>query len=132
FYTNDASDALQIGPDGKIYVARGEKSFLAVINNPNQQGLSCNFQDSTVSLNNEMCNFGLPNLIDNYSYSNSTIKCPSGVYEIENQDNYFIYPNPFCQYAILEFKNPKNEKHNLSVYNTLGQLLLTIDNITTG
>ncbi|HYV94579.1 MAG TPA: hypothetical protein VE978_22590 [Chitinophagales bacterium] len=116
FYTNDASDALQIGPDGKIYVARGGKSFLAVINNPNQSGLSCNFQDSAVSLNNETCNLGLPNLIDSYSYSNSTIKCPSGVYEIENQDNYFIYPNPFCQYAILEFKNPKNEKHNLSVY----------------
>lgn len=45
---------------------------------------------------------------------------------------YNIYPNPFSQYAKLEFENLKNENNNLLIYNSFGQLVRSIDNIITG
>jgi hypothetical protein len=36
--------ALQMGPDGKIYISRLLSDTLAVIKNPNSLGLGCNFQ----------------------------------------------------------------------------------------
>ena len=48
-------------------------------------------------------------------------------------DNIFkIYPNPFTQFTTLEFENPQNKKHSISVYNLYGQLIFSISNITTG
>ncbi|MCB2221773.1 MAG: gliding motility-associated C-terminal domain-containing protein [Bacteroidetes bacterium] len=55
--------ALQIGPDEKIYVARRFQQYVGVINQPNEDGLSCNYVDQGVSLNGKSCLFGLPNYI---------------------------------------------------------------------
>ncbi|MFH1319917.1 MAG: gliding motility-associated C-terminal domain-containing protein [Bacteroidota bacterium] len=71
-----AAHSLQIGPDGKIYVARGDKNFIAVINNPNFYGAACNFEDSAVYLNGKICSYGLPNFIDNYDYSSTGVTLP--------------------------------------------------------
>ncbi len=43
-----------------------------------------------------------------------------------------FYPNPFRTYFTLEFRHRKNEKYILNLYNSLGQLVRQIDNITTG
>ncbi len=51
---------LQIGTDGKIYIACSFETTLAVIDNPNSLGLSCNFIDNYLDLNNRYCSFGLP------------------------------------------------------------------------
>lgn len=40
-----------------------------------------------------------------------------------------LYPNPFSQTATLGFENPQNNNHHLSIFNTMGQLVLSIDNI---
>jgi hypothetical protein len=40
-----------------------------------------------------------------------------------------VYPNPFNQNATLAFENSKNEKCSLSIYNSIGQLTHTINNI---
>lgn len=42
-----------------------------------------------------------------------------------------IYPNPLSQYATIEFENPKSENCTLTIYNTSGQLVQTITDITT-
>lgn len=63
-------DALQIGPDSKIYVASmrinsPNNDYLHRINNPNQSGVACDFEDEAVHLSNQTyCNVGLPNYID--------------------------------------------------------------------
>ncbi|OFY83875.1 MAG: hypothetical protein A3F72_07700 [Bacteroidetes bacterium RIFCSPLOWO2_12_FULL_35_15] len=50
----------------------------------------------------------------------------------ENSNPYStIYPNPFKQNAILQFSNSKNENCDIKIYNTLGELILEIGNITT-
>lgn len=61
--------AIQMAPDGKIYIARYGVDTLAVINNPNNLGASCNFKLSGFPLAASSCSFfGLPNFIDaNYA-----------------------------------------------------------------
>lgn len=55
-----ALGALQLGPDGKIYIANFDLDFLSVINNPDDKGVLCNFDDSSVSLQGKKCSLGLP------------------------------------------------------------------------
>lgn len=65
---------LQLGPDGKIYVARVGDSFLGVINNPNALGNACNFQVRGMNLGTGQCQQGLPNMITTY-YDPTVISC---------------------------------------------------------
>ncbi len=53
--------ALQIGPDGKVYMARAYSNYLAVINNPDSLGLACNFESDAVDLKGKTSYLGLPN-----------------------------------------------------------------------
>lgn len=58
--------SLQIGPDGKIYVARNNTS-LSVINNPNIIGAGCDYQDLSVPLAGRSSRMGLPNFASYYN-----------------------------------------------------------------
>lgn len=55
--------ALQLGPDGKIWVSRSGAPWLGVINSPNTLGAGCNFVDNGVTLNGKNAGAGLPNFI---------------------------------------------------------------------
>jgi hypothetical protein len=68
--------ALQLGPDGKIYVARANNSYLGVINNPNASGSACNYNNSGVNLNGRTCVWGLPFFIQSYFYNKSFVDIP--------------------------------------------------------
>lgn len=59
--------ALQLGPDNRIYVARGGETFLAYINNPNSLGVSCTFTNNGIPLAGKMGYMGLPNYLPNFS-----------------------------------------------------------------
>jgi gliding motility-associated-like protein len=59
---------LQLGRDGKIYVARRYSTYLGVINEPNILGVGCNYVDNGLSLGGRQCEIGLPNF--NASYFN--------------------------------------------------------------
>jgi hypothetical protein len=52
--------ALQLGPNGKIYLAVYGQLKLGVINNPNVIGLGCDFQLSAIDLAGKISNGGLP------------------------------------------------------------------------
>lgn len=60
-YTSGYAGALQLGPNGKIYVAQYESNFVGVINEPDRLGSACDFQSSGVNLGNRVCQIGLPN-----------------------------------------------------------------------
>lgn len=72
--TNEALSygALQLGPDGKIYVG-DEGGYLSVIHNPNNPSLSCNFQYHAIYLEGRTCTGGLPtfnqSILRDYSFS---------------------------------------------------------------
>ncbi len=53
---------LQMGPNGKIYLARYNETYLSVINKPDSAGTDCDFQEIGIDLNGRLCKWGLPNL----------------------------------------------------------------------
>ncbi len=64
-YFNSRS-ALQIGLDGKIYRAIEGTSSLGVINNPEGDGLACNYQHEAISLGGRISKQGLPPFIQSF------------------------------------------------------------------
>jgi len=60
---NHKIGALQRGPDGKIYVAREDNSFLGVIEKPNASGKACNYVDDGLKLGGRRSKLGLPGFI---------------------------------------------------------------------
>ncbi len=63
--------ALQIGPDGKIYVARYmrpnlETKYLGVINYPEVIGIGCNYVDEAIYLGTGASKAGLPTFIQSF------------------------------------------------------------------
>lgn len=52
---------LQLGPDGKIYIAKNYLDSLSVINRPDNPGTSCNFVDNAIYLQYGKSTYGLPN-----------------------------------------------------------------------
>jgi len=58
--------ALQLAPDGKMYVAKTVNEFLSVINNPNALGAACDYEDDAVFLDGPTSRQGLPNFIPSF------------------------------------------------------------------
>ncbi len=61
--TNHKIGALQRGPEGKIYVAREDNSFLGVIDQPNAAGAACGYRDDGLNLGGRRSKLGLPAFI---------------------------------------------------------------------
>ena len=57
---------LQLGPDGKIYVAQFNNSHLGVINNPNMLGVESDYRTDGVFLEGRLSQAGLPSFIQSY------------------------------------------------------------------
>ncbi|MBL7837432.1 MAG: gliding motility-associated C-terminal domain-containing protein [Bacteroidetes bacterium] len=59
---------MQLGPDGRIYVAMNQDSFLSVINDPDSPGLKCNLAINSIKLNGRLSYHGLPNCVQSQVY----------------------------------------------------------------
>jgi hypothetical protein len=55
--------ALQIAPDGKIYISTIYQSLLSSINNPNSAGANCGYSPFSQSLQSGYAAFGLPSFV---------------------------------------------------------------------
>jgi hypothetical protein len=55
---------LQLGPDGRIYVARDGDSSLGVIYRPNERGAACGFVPRSFLLTGRRSSLGLPNIVN--------------------------------------------------------------------
>jgi len=54
---------MQLGPDGKIYIAHSNETFLGVINDPNKAGSLCQYADTGQYLGLQKSVLGLPNFL---------------------------------------------------------------------
>jgi len=57
---------IQMGPDGKMYVARNLYGYVGVINDPDALGVACNYVDDGIYLEGRSCNWGLPDFIQTF------------------------------------------------------------------
>ena len=64
--TGSKLGALQLAPDGKIYLAKEDEEYLGVIQHPNAGGWSCRYLDQGVALAERRAKLGLPNFIQSY------------------------------------------------------------------
>ncbi len=64
--TENFLGAVQVAPDGKIYMAHEYNNFLGVINNPELKGDSCNFILNGFYLKGRESRLGLPDFIQTY------------------------------------------------------------------
>ena len=55
--------ALQLAPDGKIYIARENRNYLSFIHHPEQSGLSCELEENAINLQGKVSQMGLPNFM---------------------------------------------------------------------
>ncbi|MEP7254491.1 MAG: PKD domain-containing protein [Ferruginibacter sp.] len=69
----EENEALQLGPDKKIYVASYNKTSINVINNPDISGPGCNFTIGGVNLNGRKSLLGLPTYISSFFDTSSHI-----------------------------------------------------------
>jgi len=90
---------LQIGPDGKIYLARNGISSLGVINSPNVWGAGCGFAQNGFSLSpGTSSGFGIVSFATDQVNSYS----PGG-YQIETNDTCYGSPTSFVGIGIVEY-----------------------------
>ena len=68
--------------------------------------------------------------VNNPATMTSTLCVATGLFEQTNNFVYNLFPNPMTNSAILKFENLSNESHSLRLYNTNGQLSLSISDIT--
>lgn len=86
--------ALQLAPDGKIYVSAINQSKLNVINNPNQAGFGANYTEfvdaGAIDLNGRLASFGLPPFIQSFFTSNVNLLPEDGTTETVTGSNYYL------------------------------------------
>jgi hypothetical protein len=121
----DGLYGLQLGIDGRIYIARAWSPFLGVINLPNQSGFNCNLDllgfDLDPSFTGVMSALSLPGFVQSYLKKEfSCITTKLGVHVHEN--DFVIYPNPFTISTTLTLRGLHN-RGILRVYDYLNRIV---------
>ncbi len=95
-----AFGTMEIGPDGKIYIARTNgHTYLSVLHQPNLLGTACAYEKDGISLAGINSTWGLPNILYDYSFkpvfdffSSDTTICENETLSLEmdtlNADHY--------------------------------------------
>jgi len=121
---NEPHAALQLGPDGKIYVAHFNHNYLGVINNPNLQGNACNYEFDGVFLSSGVAKYGLPPIIPRFSFfrieADGFCLGDSTTFEIINGQNINSITWDFGDGSS---SNQLNPSHN---YSTSGNYTVTV------
>jgi len=113
--------AAQLAPDGKIYISFADSIKLAVINNPNNLGLTCNFQlNGLTLLGGTKSKLGFPNFIDaNNAYRSQSYHIP-----LCNFPSYTITANGNNNYQWLNGDTSKS-----IIINTFGKYWVSFENL---
>ena len=112
--------ALQLGPDGKIYVAADGKYYLGIIKNPDILGTACSFALSGIRLAGKKSRLGLPVFNQSYFLSDQFVfinVCKGDSTQFTNlATNYDSLKWDFGDVATgaLNFSKAANPKHKYS------------------
>lgn len=89
--SGDLFGALKLGPDGRIYVAVQNGSYLGVITDPNALGLECTYVHEGLHLEGATCNYGLNNYIEYVDCDALHVSVPD---RSAHTEHFSIVPNP--------------------------------------
>ncbi|HKR06363.1 MAG TPA: T9SS type A sorting domain-containing protein, partial [Bacteroidia bacterium] len=98
-------EGMMLARDCKIYLAKGNNSYLDVINDPDVLGLGCNYVPNAVNLGSGICMYELPNNIDGL-FAGLCNGLSTG--ETEGNPPFRIHPNPVSDVLFIvpsEFTN---------------------------
>ncbi len=135
---NYISGALQLGIDGRIYVAKYQHDFLSVIEHPDMLGTACNFIDDGFGLNGRRSTLGLP--FAGLAVSNAIL---SEYYCFGDSTQFWIQSFQQFDSVSWDFGDPVSGTHNTSnllepkhVFSSPGNYEVTVNiyhnaNITT-
>jgi gliding motility-associated-like protein len=84
----DESGSLQRGPDKRVYLAHYNKAYLSIVNNPDNMGAACNFEEKGLLLPSNG-RFNLPNQLNEYGYAQI--------------DSFKIFSSTFCPGSTVQF-----------------------------
>jgi hypothetical protein len=116
--------ALQLAPNGKIYMSKFTSTTLDVINNPNALGSLCGFSANNITITGGTPSYGLPNFVEMAECNNNN---PKGIETNEaNAAAIRLFPNPATGNITLTvpgfFQDGNTE---LQVYDVFGKVVYT-------
>lgn len=114
--------ALQLGPDGKIYVARylrptNSTKYLGVINNPEVAGTGCNYVDEAIYLRSGSSTMGLPTFIQSYFDVSLSIEATNSCENTPSQFNALLSPDlqANLDWMLWNFDDPASPENTSAV-----------------
>jgi len=115
-------DALQLGPNGKIYVAKEGDYYLGEISNPNGSGEDCDYISEGIYLGGNQCSYGLPYTYyyPGYPGFDNEQSTPMEIIPLSS-----VYPNPVKDNLTITLEG----KFSLEVYNINCQFIDRIENL---
>lgn len=111
------SGYLQLGPDNKIYIAKFDATFIASINSPDNDFLSCDFTDNSISLGGRLSKAGLPAFLKEN-------QIPKSIADNLLESDIKIFPNPASNFVYLSVTKPIK---SVKLYNLDGKLIYRLD-----
>jgi hypothetical protein len=102
--------ALQLGPDGRLYVAQGRLPFLGIVTHPNERGLACAYQDQGLPLAGRTCQLGLPGFLPHELW-----RLPVQAAVCANTPRSFVLPTEYGADSVRwDFGDPATGANNVS------------------
>jgi gliding motility-associated-like protein len=109
--------ALQIAPDGKMYMAKNIYTHIASISNPNVYGPGCNFTSNAIQWTgaNQQSSFGLPTFVQSYFYPVDSFSHSVSCLSLTGTFNYIPVSNTLT--IRWDFGDPASGANNTSTIN---------------
>jgi len=111
--------ALQLAPDGRIYIAKAQTHNLSRINQPNEKGENCEFMTNAVFLEDATCMWGLPNTIS-WGFD-TTVRVNQN--KITTNRKVIFLPNPIQDELKILFPEVQHDKVTIDFFNLSGQMI---------
>jgi hypothetical protein len=111
FGAMDNAGALQLAPDGKIYLAETNTNFVGVINNPDVVGEDCDFIQDAIDLSPGEVKYGLPGFntsIFEYIFFSANDFC------YKDSTQFFLTDSSNVDSVIWNFDDPQSGVNNSS------------------
>ncbi|MFI5135868.1 MAG: T9SS type A sorting domain-containing protein, partial [Chitinophagales bacterium] len=114
--------ALQLAPDGRIYVCKDFNAYLDAIDSPNVVGLNCNYLFNDLNLDPNYqgitSGVGLPDFVASY-FSTSSCNALSNQ-DVSAANSALIFPNPSSDYFAVTLPDDNSE---IEVHDIAGSLV---------